>query len=141
MNAEGAASAVVDLAAASAATATAAIVEIAATDRRAVRAMKMSPLRLPLPRPRSKTDGHGCKHPAPPVLPSPQDLPVHGHERAEDRLQGREAARPLRVRARQDRAEPYHGGLRQEAARTRARHQALAISRPAALRHSLIKCR
>jgi len=38
---------------------------------------------------------------------------------------------PLRLRARQDRAEPHHRRLRQEAARTCARHQALAFPRPA----------
>jgi len=53
---------------------------------------------------------------APPVFPPPQELPVHRRERAEDRLQGREAAGALRLRARQDRAEPHHRGLRQEAA-------------------------
>src|SRR5688572_17615412 len=99
MNAASAASAAADLAVASAEIATAAIVGIAATVRRAVRA-KMK--RLPPQRPRSKPDGHGCKHPAPPVLPPPEDLPVHRHECAEDRLQGREAAGPLRVGARQD---------------------------------------
>ncbi len=73
----------------------------------------------------------------PSVFPPPQDLPVHGPERAEDRLQGFQAVDALRVRARQDRAEPHHRGLRQEAARTRARHQACAFPRSAALRHSL----
>src|SRR5271155_1769706 len=52
----------------------------------------------------------------PSVFPPPQDLPVHGSQRAEDRLQGFQAADALRVRARQDRAEPYHRRLRQEAA-------------------------
>ena len=69
-----------------------------------------------LRRPGSKSNGHGCKHPASPVLPPQEDLPVHRHERAEDRLQGSQAARALRVRARQDRAEPHHRGLCQEAA-------------------------
>src|SRR5690606_28026755 len=40
----------------------------------------------------------------PPLLPAPQDLPVLGRQRAEDRLQGREAAVALHFRARQDRA-------------------------------------
>ena len=53
---------------------------------------------------------------APPLLPPPQDLPVHRRQRAEDRLQGREAVAALRLGARQDRAEPHHRGLDQEAA-------------------------
>ena len=72
---------------------------------------------------------------APPaVLPPPQDLPVLRRQRAEDRLQGREAAAALRLRARQDRAEPHHRGLGQEAARARAGDQARALPRLAALR-------
>ena len=42
--------------------------------------------------------------------------PFTGAERAEDRLQGFQAVDALRLRARQDRAEPHHGRLRQEAA-------------------------
>ena len=42
--------------------------------------------------------------------------PFTGRERAEDRLQGFQAVDALRLRARQDRAEPHHGRLRQEAA-------------------------
>ncbi len=41
---------------------------------------------------------------------------------------------PLRVRARQDRAEPHHGRVGQEAARAGQRHQARALPRAAALR-------
>src|SRR4051812_11363884 len=52
----------------------------------------------------------------PSVFPSAQDLPVFGRQRAEDRLQGRQAAAALHFRARQDRAEPHHGGVGQEAA-------------------------
>src|SRR5450755_4938256 len=86
-------------------------------------------------RTRSKNNGRSWCTPS--VFPPPQDLPVHGAERAEDRLQGFEAVDALRVRARQDRAEPHHRRLRQEAARTRPRHQALAFPWFAALRHSL----
>src|ERR1700694_3927196 len=93
---------------------------------RAVRAM------MPTQRLRSKD--HGESWCTPSVFPPPQDLPVHGSECAEDRLQGFKAFDALRVRARQDRAEPHHRRLRQEAARTRARHQALAFPRSAALR-------
>ena len=53
------------------------------------------------------------------VLPSSQDLPVLGPERAEDRLQGHEAAVALHLRARQDRSFAHHGRLGQEAARAR----------------------
>ena len=70
----------------------------------------------------------------PAVLPPPQDLPVLRRQRAEDRLQGRQAAAALRLRARQDRAEPHHRGVGQEAARARAGDQARALPRPAALR-------
>ena len=45
-----------------------------------------------------------------------------------------QAAAALRVRARQDRAEPHHRGVGQEAARAGAGDQARALPRPAALR-------
>src|SRR5262249_20060684 len=48
-------------------------------------------------------------------------------------LQGREAAAALHLGARQDRAEPHHRRLGQEAARVGSGHQALALSCPAAL--------
>ncbi len=50
------------------------------------------------------------------VFPAAQDLPVHGRQRAEDRLQGRQAAAALHFRTRQDRSEPHHRGFREEAA-------------------------
>src|SRR5205814_3351861 len=109
----------------SAATATAAI---GVTVVRGVRAMTTQ---------RSRSKNHGRSWCTPSVFPPPQDLPVHGSERAEDRLQGFQAFDALRLRARQDRAEPHHCRLRQEAARTRARHQARPVSRFAALRYSL----
>src|ERR1700731_566909 len=105
-------------------------VAIAATAARAVRAMTTQ-------RSRSKNNGRSWCTPS--VFPPPQDLPVHGSECAEDRLQGFQAADALCLRARQDRAEPHHRRLRQEAARTRARHQALAFPRSASLRHSLTR--
>ena len=70
----------------------------------------------------------------PSVLPPPQDLPVLRRERAEDRLQGREAPVALHLRARQDRAVAHHGGVGQEAARTRPGDQARPLPRPPALR-------
>ena len=73
----------------------------------------------------------------PAVLPPPQDLPVLRRQCAEDRLQGRQAAAALRLRARQDRAEPHHRGLGEEAARARPGDQARALPRPAALRDPL----
>src|SRR3954447_21003976 len=103
----------------------------AATAVRVVRAKKKSW--------RKRSKNHGRSWCTPSVFPPPQDLPVHGSERAEDRLQGFQAVDALRLRARQDRAEPHHGRLRQEAARTRARHQALAFPRSASLRHSLTR--
>ena len=45
-----------------------------------------------------------------------KSCPFTGAERAEDRLQGLQAVDALRLRARQDRAEPHHGRLGQEAA-------------------------
>ena len=48
-----------------------------------------------------------------------------------------QAAAALRLRARQDRAEPHHRGVGQEAARTRPGDQARALPRPAALRDPL----
>src|SRR5947209_17176648 len=74
----------------------------------------------------------------PAVLPPPQDLSVLRRQRAEDRLQGREAAAALRVGARQDRAEPHYGGVGQEAARARARDQAGAFPGPPALRDRIV---
>ena len=53
----------------------------------------------------------------PAVFPAPQDLPVHRRQCAEDRLQGREAVAAVHLGARQDRAEPYHRGVHQKAAR------------------------
>src|SRR3954464_483080 len=101
----------------------------AATAARVVRAKKKSW--------RKRSKNHGRSWCTPSVFPPPQDLPVHGSECAEDRLQGFQAVDALRLRARQDRAEPHHRRLRQEAARTRARHQALAFPRPASLRDPL----
>src|SRR5258708_6856799 len=83
-----------------------------------------------------RSNGHGVFTDADPstVLPPAQDLPVLGRQCPENRLQGREAAAALRLRAWQDRTEPHHGGFGQEAARARAGDQARAISRPADLR-------
>src|SRR6478672_3426059 len=97
----------------------------AATVVRAVRATTTQRLR---------SKHHGRSWCTPSVFPPTQDLPVHGSECAEDRLQGFQAFDALRLRARQDRAEPHHRRLRQEAARTRARHQARAFPRLVALR-------
>src|SRR5580692_2601070 len=92
--------------AASVATVTAASAVIAA---RAARAMTPKPAA-------NRSKNHGRSWCTPSVFPPPQDLPVHGSECAEDRLQGFQAVDALRVRARQDRAEPHHRGVRQEAA-------------------------
>src|SRR5690606_5570173 len=74
---------------------------------------------------------------APPVLPAPQELPVLRPRRAQDRLQGRQAAATLHLGARQDRAEPDHGGLGQEAARAGAGHKARAPAGAPAVRRQL----
>src|SRR5689334_12398150 len=70
---------------------------------------------------------------APAVLPAAQILPLLGAACAQDRLQGCEAAAALHLRARQDRAEPHHRRLDEEAARARASNQARAVPRPLAL--------
>src|SRR3982750_2386198 len=59
---------------------------------------------------------HECDGGTGSVLPSSEALPVLRRQRAEDRLQGHQAARPFHLRARQDRPEPHHCGVRQEAA-------------------------
>src|ERR1700761_7636778 len=51
-----------------------------------------------------------------PILPPPQELPLLREGRSPDRLQGRPSAPGLRVRAWQDRPQPHHRGVRQEAA-------------------------
>src|SRR3954465_950600 len=107
------------------------VVASGATAVRVVRAKKKSW--------RKRSKNHGRSWCTPSVFPPPQDLPVHGSECAKDRLQGFQAVDALRLRARQDRAEPHHRSLRQEAARTGAGHQALAIPRSASLRHSLTR--
>jgi ribosomal protein S6 len=56
--------------------------------------------------------------------PPAQELPVLRRQCAQDRLQGRAPAAALRLRARQDRAEPHIGGVVQEAARARPGDQA-----------------
>ncbi len=48
------------------------------------------------------------------IFPPTQILPVLRAERAEDRLQGRAPVAALRLRARQDRAEPHHRGVDQK---------------------------
>ena len=73
----------------------------------------------------------------PAVLPPPQVLPVLRPECAEDRLQGRAPAVPLPVGARQDRAQPHHRGLGQEAARAGGGDQARPLPRLAALHREL----
>src|SRR5262245_50942597 len=77
----------------------------------------------------------------PALLPPPQDLSVLRFQRAEDRLQGCPPVAAVRVRAGQDRAEPNYRGLRQEAARAGAGHQARQVPRALALRDRLIEDR
>src|SRR3954452_11576088 len=103
----------------------------AATAARVVRAKKKSW--------RKRSKNHGRSWCTPSVFPPPQDLPVHGSECAEDRLQGFQAVDALRLGARQDCAEPHHCRFRQKAARTRAGHQARPLPWPAALRYPIIK--
>src|SRR5215471_8774503 len=64
------------------------------------------------------------------LLPPAQDLPLLERSRPEDRLQGREAPAALPLGARQDRAEPHHRGLGQEAASPGPGHQARPLPVP-----------
>src|SRR3546814_811171 len=73
----------------------------------------------------------------PPLFPPAEDLPVLRCQCAEDRLQGREASLTLHLRARQDRPEPHHRGIGEEAARAGAGDQARPLSGTAALHRRL----
>src|SRR5579883_3602367 len=86
---------------------------------------------------RRRAPGRWTSRDAAALLPAAEILPVLGAARAQDRLQGCEAAAALRVRARQDRAEPHHRRLDQEAAGTRPGDQARAVSRPSALQRAI----
>src|SRR5215210_4558976 len=105
-----------------------------ATDRRAHRAMKPRSRRIQTWR---AGNGSATGTGAPAIFPAPQELPVLGRRRTEDRLQGRPASVAIHFRARQDRSEPDHGGERKAAAGARAGDQALALSRPIALCHEV----
>ena len=59
-------------------------------------------------------------------------------QRAQDRLQGRASAAALHFGARQDRSEPHHRGVGEEAARVGPGHQTRPLPRPPALRDPLI---
>ena len=91
------------------------------------------------PRRRRNDDGNvtARRRPAASLLPPPQELPLLRRQRAQDRLQGRQVAAAVCVRARQDRAEPHHGGIGEEAARTCPGDQARALFGNAALRDPL----
>src|SRR5262245_5369947 len=83
-----------------------------------------------------KTNGNQRPHhlAGPPSLPAPpEDLPVLGPERAQDRLQGRASPAALRLRARQDRALAHHRGFGLEAAPPRPGDQARPLHRHHAL--------
>src|ERR1700733_5669906 len=73
----------------------------------------------------------------PPFLPPAQKLSVLRRQRAEDRLQGRQTATAVRLRARQNRSKPHYRGIGEKAARACPGNQAPAISRTAALRDPL----
>src|SRR3954454_10263457 len=96
--------------------ATASIAAIGATAGRGVTARAAVAVMATTPWPRSKHHAIFRIRRPPALLPPPQDLPVHGRQRAQDRLQGRQAVAALHLGARQDRPEPHHRGLEQEAA-------------------------
>src|SRR4029453_13497942 len=124
----------IGIAAASVSATVASTVATARTARRA-RATR----RTPCPPQRRRSDSHGDfpDANAPPFFSPAQDLPVFRRQRAEDRLQGRQALTALRLRARQDRAKPDYGRFRQEAAGAGTRHQTRTLSRIVALRDPL----
>src|SRR2546423_4897529 len=70
-------------------------------------------------------------------LSPPQDLPVLGGERTEDRLQGCQTAATLHFGAWQDRAVAHHRGVREKAARAFESHQAGALHVASALRREI----
>src|SRR5207244_11062923 len=76
-----------------------------------------------------------------PLLPpNPSAVPYTTLFRSpEDRLQGRKTPAAVHLRARKDRAQPDHRGLRQQAARAVASHQARTVPRAIAVRHPMIK--
>src|SRR5688572_24622099 len=102
---------------------------------RARRAMKPHPAHQPTLK--EQANGTAARASAQAVFPAPQELPVFGGRRAQDRLQGRKAVVAVHLGTRKDRAEPHYGGERKKAAGAGPRHQALALSRPSALRHQL----
>src|SRR5208283_4550846 len=90
------------------------------------------------PRGKTLTSEHPDGHRAPPpLLPPSQVLPVHRHQRPEDRLQGHAPPVALHLRARQDRAVAHHRGQRPQAPRARPGDQARPFPRAPALRHPL----
>src|SRR5262249_29719989 len=109
------------------------VIAIAASTAAVARLPRHGMPTTPLAADRSRADGPCLDPGVAAVLPAPQDVAVLRRQCPEDRLQGRAAAAALRLRARQDRAQPHHRGLGQEATRARARDKARALSRIAAL--------
>ena len=66
--------------------------------------------------------------PPPPLLPPPQVLPVHGPQRAQDRLQGHAPALALHFRARQDRALAHHRGVARSSSASSPRRSSARVS-------------
>src|SRR4051794_6978543 len=85
-----------------------------ATTAPAVRARRAAtvPTALPaVPAMTPRLEPTDVDRPSPPVLPSPQILPVLRPRRAEDRPQGHAVAVALHLRTRQDRALAHHRRL------------------------------
>src|SRR5512132_106255 len=120
-----------------AASVSASVASTVASARAARRARATTRSRCPAQRRRSDSHGDFPNANAPAFLSPAQDLPVFRRQRAEDRLQGRQALAALRLRARQDRAKPDYGRFRQEAAGAGTRHQTRTLSRIVALRDPL----
>src|SRR3990167_226787 len=99
-----------------------------------VLASAMKAARRPLSPPSRETKN---ERPTPSLHTPSQELPVLRRQRAGHRLQGRAPSAALRLRARQDRAQPHLGGVVEEAARTRPGDQARALSGAPALPHRL----
>src|SRR5271154_827676 len=106
----------------------AATVEIEATGRIGAIVRRAAPA---MTRILESADGHRSP---PPVFPPAQVVPIHGRQRAEDRLQGHPSLVALHLRTREDRAVADYRGERRQAARARAGDQARAVPGPVALR-------
>src|SRR5580658_1314581 len=114
------AGATVAIASATAAIASETVVTVVTVRATATGVRARAPTKLKRRRRRRNNDGNVTARRrwrrTPAVFSPPQELPILRRQRTEDRLQGRQAVAALRVGTRQDRSEPHHRGLGEEAA-------------------------